>query len=137
MILKGVRDFFLRCDLFKGKSINVNFLAHNEGAVSIEPFGSLSVVKKYCDGKKVFSQDYYLSVRCGFDANIELNLKDAAFLESVCLWLDEQNQAGNLPYLGDRFIADRIIVTKAPYLYESSVQGARMQIDFSLIYREV
>ena len=119
------------------KRVNVNFLGHKEGDVSIEPIGDFSVVKKYCDGKRVFSQEIVLSIRCGFDENINLNLSDAALMESVCGWIDEQNQKGNLPKICDGYKVLSITIAKAPHLYESSVQGARMQTQFSLTYREV
>lgn len=136
MVLRELRDFFLGCPLFLGKRVNVNFLGHNEGDISIEPKGDFSVIKKYCDGKKVYSQDFCISIRCGFDANVELNLSDSAFLESVALWIGNQNKKGILPSLKDGLSAVSIAVTRMPHIYDSSVQGATMRLEFSLTYRE-
>lgn len=137
MVIEGLQKFFSACPYFSSKRVNVNFLGHKEGDVSIEPVGGFSVIKKYCDGKRVFEQELTLSIRCGFDENISLNLKDAALMESVCAWIDEQNRKGNLPKTDNGYKALDITVTKAPHLYESSVQGARMQMQLSLTYREV
>lgn len=137
MVIKGLQKFFASCPHLSKKRVNVNFLDYNEGAVSIEPMGSFSVIKKYCDGKSVVKQDFSLSVRCGFDSNLTLNLKDAELLENICHWIGEQNSIANLPTLSDGFSALDISVTKMPHLYESSVQGARMQVHFSLTYKEI
>ena len=137
MVTGGLYKFFSDCPQFLKKRININFLGHNEGDVSIEPIGDFSIIKKYSDGKRVMSQEFCLSIRCAFDANIRLNLKDAQLMEAVCQWIDEQDRAGALPNLSDTLAALGISVTKTPHIYESSVQGAKMQIYFKLTYREI
>ena len=90
MIIRALREFFLGCPLFVNKDINVNFLGHNEGNCSVEPLGTLSVVKTYCDGKRLLSQDFCMGIRCVFDANTRMNLNEAEFLEKVALWIHQQ-----------------------------------------------
>ena len=136
MIIRALREFFLGCPLFLKKDINVNFLGHNEGNCSVEPLGTLSVVKTYCDGKRILSQDFCMGIRCVFDANTRMNLNEAEFLEKVALWIHQQNLIGNMPMLSGDYTSVGIRVTKMPYLYESSIQGAKMQLEFTLLYRE-
>lgn len=136
MILRALREFFVGCPLFSGKDINVNFLGQNESSCSIDPIGTFSVERTYCDGKRVLSQGFCLGIRCAFDGNTRMNLEDTEFLENVALWIEQQNVIGNMPVLSDNFSALKLSVTKMPYLYESSIQGARMQVEFTLIYRE-
>ena len=137
MIIEAMREFFLTCPLFSGKELNINYLGYLEGCCSINPIGSYSVVKSYCDGKRLLSSDFSLSLRCGFDENVVLNLKDAEFMEKVALWIEQQNLIGNMPCLSGDNEAVKMTVTKMPYLHESSAQGAMMRLEVSLIYREI
>lgn len=137
MILNALLEFFKSCPYLEGRKISVNYLGHTANCASIEALGEYSVIKKYCDGKRVLSQDFSFSIRCGFDGNIALNLDDSGLMEGLCLWIEQQSVIGNMPFLFEGYSAVALKIIKMPYMYESSVQGARMQIEFSLIYKEV
>lgn len=137
MILNALLEFFKGCPYLTDRKISVNYLGHTANCASLEAIGEYSVLKKYYDGKKMCSQDFAFSIRCGFDGNVALNLADSGLMEGVCLWIEQQNLIGNMPCLYDGYSAFGLKVTKMPFMHESSVQGARMQLEFSLIYKEV
>lgn len=137
MILKALLEFFKGCPYLADRKISVNYLGHTADCASLEALGEYSVLKKYYDGKRVLSQDFSFSIRCGFDGNLKLNLGDSGFMERVCLWIEQQSAIGNMPCLADGYSAAAFKLIRMPYLYESSVQGARMQFEFSLIYKEI
>ncbi|MBE7015572.1 MAG: hypothetical protein E7417_01975 [Ruminococcaceae bacterium] len=137
MILNALLEFFESCPYIADRKVSVNYLGHTANCASLEAMGEYSVIKKYYDGKGVYSQDFAFSIRCGFDGNVALNLRDSELMERLCLWIEQQNAIGNMPCLADGYSALKLKIIKMPYLYESSVQGARMQIEFSLIYKEV
>ena len=137
MWTRAIREFLRGCPGLSGREININYLGYNEGDCSLEPVGEADVLKIYCDGKRVCSCDFCIGVRCGFDENSNLNLKDVEFLEKLVLWLEKQNSLGVLPELSQGFSAVGIGIKTMPHLFESSVQGARMQFEFTLTYREI
>lgn len=137
MWIKELKEFLSLCPEFYGKVININYLGHKEGDLSLDPMGESRVVRKYCDGKRVMEEDFCISTRCGFDENTSLNLKDTEFMEKVALWIGEQNSTGVMPTLDSGYLGVRIDVKRMPHLYESSIQGARMQMILTFTYKEI
>lgn len=137
MWTRAIHEFIMSCPQFEGRDINVNYLGYKEGDCSLEPIGETEVVKIYCDGKRVLSCDFCIGVRCGFDENSSLNIKDVEFLEKLAMWLEKQGSMGILPELSEGFLPVAISIKRMPHLFESSVQGARMQLEFTFTYREI
>lgn len=137
MWIKAMKEFMETCPEFLGRSMNINYLGHKEGDLSIDPMGESRVVRKYCDGKRVMEEDFCISRRCGFDENTSLNLKDAEFMEKVALWIDAKNSTGTMPVLDAGYVGVLIDIKKMPHLYESSIQGARMQMVLTFTYKEI
>ena len=137
MWTRAMHEFIKSYPLLEGKEINVNYLGYREGDCSLEPIGEAEVIKTYCDGKRVLSCDFCIGVRCGFDENPNLNIKDVEFLEKLAIWLEKQGSLGSRPELSEGFLPIDIGIKRMPHLFESSVQGARMQLEFTLTYREI
>lgn len=135
-MITALIEFFKSCPQLLGKELNVNYLGYRDGDCSIDQLGEFSKIKSYCDGGGVYSRDFAICVRCGWDENAPLNKRDAEFLEAIALWITQQNAIGNLPYLGEGCQAVAIGIKTMPYLAESSVQGGRMHLEFTLKYRE-
>ena len=122
MILRELQSFLKTCPSLSGREININYLGHREGDCSLDEQGDYTVLRTYCDGERIVSRRFALGLRSAFDENAVLNMKDCELLEEVAQWL-----IINVPY---------IAIDKMPYLAESSVQGARLQLEFTLTYRE-
>lgn len=134
MIIDSVRDFIKTCPFLKNGKINANYLGEKAVRYTIDNVPTSPIIRKYVDGG---SQRQFLFVFASreFYGPEELeNFNVSGFYEQFANWIEEQNDAGNLPVLGAGLKAQGIEALTGGYLYDTNTGDARYQIQCRLIY---
>ena len=122
------------CELFKGKSLNVNCLGEKPQACVIEPTPCKPVLEQYTDGGSKRQITFCIATREFFDAEMQQNLKTQEFYEALENWIDKQNESNNLPKLEKGYEPVEYEVMNCGYLQDVTGNKARYQINLRLIY---
>ncbi len=137
MIIDKIRDFMLTCPLLENGSININCLGSKPVCYSIEQVAKEPVVKRYCDGGALKQCCFIFAVRDSYDEVPEFNIEAAELMEQIEGWVEQQNMVGNLPQLeNSHLFPESIEVTSSGSMFDSTIDSARLQIEFRLLYRQ-
>ncbi len=98
-IINCVRNYFLTCNLFEGKNINIDGLAPNQNAFAIGTMPQDESIKTYID--KSTKRQYVFEISAAY-TNSESqtqNAQNIAFFEKLSDWLYTNTKAKNLPQM--------------------------------------
>lgn len=137
MIIKAIRDYFLDCPLIDELArINVDYLGVEATEYTIDAVPSPTVIKEYVDGGKLKQYVFVFASREFYGADTLQNIENSGFYERFSNWIEEQSEIGNLPNLNGNKRVTGLEVLTSGYLFDSSEDNARYQVQLRLIYYE-
>lgn len=137
MIIEKVREYFLKCPLISKKTqINVDYLGVNSVEYTIDSVPVEPILNKYIDGGALKQFVFVFASREYYGSDVLQNMENSGFYQLFYEWLEEQNNIGNLPKLTGRKIAKEIGAITQGYMFDSSEESARYQIQCRLTYYE-
>lgn len=137
MIINKIRNYFIGCPLIDELArINVDYLGVDEAQYTIDAVPTSTTIKQYVDGGKLKQYVFVFASREYYGADTLQNLENSGFYEKFSDWIEEQNEIGNLPLLEDGKKATGIEVLTSGYLFDSTEDKARYQIQLRLTYYE-
>lgn len=133
-VIEHVREWLRTYEGLKGR-LDVDFLGEDADTYSVDTIPCEKVLKKYKDGSKVEQFQFAISSRKYYEQNIEQNLDNLQFFEDLTEWIEQKQDARELPSMdGDR-TALKIVVTSTAYPFEVTEDGkARYQTQLRLEY---
>lgn len=134
MIIDAMQAYFEQCPLLKRGRVQIDFLDKKTAWYTIDAIPCDPVVKKYATGGSMKQFCFVFAGREGYRR--DTSRENAVFYEDLTAWIEQQNQAGNLPKLGAGKTAQRLEVISSGYLYEENVNDARYQLQCRLVYTE-
>lgn len=137
MIIDKVREYLMACPILDELSkINVDYLGTDAQEYTIDVVPATAVVKQYVDGGALKQFVFIFGSREYYGSDTLQNITNSGFYESFAKWLAAQTKAGNLPTLEDGLEAQSIEALTSGYLFDTTEDNARYQIQARLIYYE-
>ncbi len=137
MIIDAIKKFMEECPFVDGRKININCLEGRPGSYSIEQVEHNPIIKKYCDGGTLRQYLFIFAMRDAYDENPVFNIRVSKLFEDISNWIEEQNKNNNLPEIDSNLISpEKIEVISSGYLYDSSIDSMRFQMEIRLLYRQ-
>lgn len=133
-IIEGVRNYILSCPYLNKGRVNIDWLGATPTEYSIESTPTQPIVKRYADGGTIRQFNFVFSSVEFYGPDVLSNIENSGFYQKFSAWIEEQNKKRNLPYIGVGLIPHSIEVTTTGYLYESSSDQGRYQIQLKLLY---
>lgn len=135
-IIEAIRTFVLLCPFLKDGIINVDFLGDQPTEYTIDGVPTAEVVRKYADGGTLKRYTFIFASREYYGENALKNIENNNFYEDFSKWLEKQNNEGILPLLDNGRTSQKIEALTPGYLFDSSTNNARYQIQCRLTYYE-
>ncbi len=124
MFLDILADFFAACPVLSGKTINVDYLSHQIGSVSLVLVSDKPVFRSYIDGGRVYQTVFKLIIREPFDHSYNFS----SFYSSFAKWINDVNSPQELPVLHDGFSSESLSVLKSGQIKNSSSSYSEFEI---------
>lgn len=136
-IIESIRDYFLSCPVLDEYSkINVNFLDVEATNYTIDGVPMDPIVKKYVDGGAMKQYLFVFASKEFYGDDVIRNIENSGFYEKLADWIEEQNNAGNLPNLGGNKECLELLMQTSGYLFNADEKTARYQMQARLVYYE-
>lgn len=133
-IIKSLEEYFLKCDMLKDGCLRVDYLGEKPIEYAIEVLPCDPVLKKYVNGDTMRQYLFAFGSKEFYSQERQQNIENSAFYERFSDWVEEQNEAGNLPVLPDGMEAEDLQVISSGYLHGETGKHARYQIQLRLKY---
>lgn len=120
--------------------INVNYLPDTgmEGAMeySIDIVPATEIMKTYINGDTLKQVAFAVRSVAEYGSDTLQNIANCGFYEQLADWMEEQNQAENFPVLPSGKTPVKIQAQSTGYLFISSPNYGKYQIQCRLVYRQ-
>lgn len=137
-IIESIRNWIRGCPLIDDDlRVNVDWLPENAKEYTIDSVPGDAVVKRYLDGSAQKQALFVFGSREPYGSDVLQNVDNSGFYEDFCGWVEEQNDAGNLPLLETGKTPIKVDVLSTAYVFQSDAETARYQIQCRLLYMEV
>ncbi len=133
-MINAIRDFFMECPLLKDGAFHVNYLGVEPVEYTIDQSPADPIVKRYTDGGTIRQLTFVFASREAYGSDVLINIEASGFYNALIDWIEEQNQAKNLPVLPTGRSSQSLEVLTQAYLYEADEDRARYQIQARLLY---
>lgn len=133
-IIEGLADYFMECPLLKDGVFRVDSLGSEPVEYSIAPGITSPVLKRYVDGSSIRQYQFNFNSRDAYSLDRILAVQNESFYEDLCSWVEEQNEAGNLPGMPEGCEAQKLEVLAPGFLVDASMESAYYQIQLLLQY---
>lgn len=135
-IIKSIRDYIMSFPELKEGCLLVDFLGNEPIEYTIEPVPSDPIHTKYTDGSCIKQFLFIFASREYFSEDVNTCIENLGFYEQFEDWIEEQNDRGRLPDLGDDREPVSIEVLTRAYAFDVDTNTARYQIQLRLLYEE-
>lgn len=129
-IIRAIRDFIATCPYLHDGKIGVDYL-ENEMAYSIEPSPVAPRVSNFIDDSGIKQFAFIFASRESYGQETIQNILNTEFYEDFSNWIEEQDNAGNLPEVEG---IETIECTSTGYAYQTGIDMARYQIQLRITY---
>lgn len=137
MIIDKVREYLMTCPILDELSkINVDYLGTDAQEYTIDVVPATAVIKQYVDGGALKQFVFIFGSREYYGSDTLQNIENSGFYESFAKWLAAQTKEGALPELEGGLEAQSIEALTSGYLFDTTEDNARYQIQARLIYYE-
>ncbi|MBW8383958.1 MAG: hypothetical protein K0M69_15745 [Youngiibacter sp.] len=137
MIIEALRDYFLSCSLLAVTDlINVDYLGPVPNQYTIDIVPAQPVIKRYTDGGTLKQTVFILASTEWYSSDTVQNMANLAFYEDLEAWIKEKNNARELPILTGNKRAEAVEILTSGYIFDSTEDNARYQIQLRLVYSE-
>ena len=133
-IIQSLYDYFNTCPLFTGQKINVDYLPEKPVEFTIDAITGDPYIKRYARGAAMKQYLFAFGSREFYGPDVLQNIANSGFYEDFSDWLDRQTKARNFPVLGPGKTPRKIEAQSTGYLFGTSPDTARYQIQCRLIY---
>lgn len=136
-LVESTRDYFLTCpviDVFT--RIGVDYLDADPTGYTIDSVPADPVIKKYMDGETLRQYVFVFGSKESYGPDIWKNLDNLGFYEKLVKWFENQTESNILPTLPAGLTAQSIEALSTPYLYDTSEDQARYQIQVRITYHQ-
>ena len=133
-IIKGLQKYFKNCPVMENGNINVDNLGKDPIRYCIEPVPANPVIRKYTNGDSLNQYVFLLASRSYHGREVQQNIENSEWYEKLSEWIDAQNDADNMPDIGEGKVAQRIDVLTNGYLLYADPNTARYQIQLRVVY---
>lgn len=133
-IIKSLRDYFCSCPLMGDNKINVDYLPEKGIEYSIDTTPATEIIKKYVNGDS--KRQYLFVIRSVNDYGSDTlqNLANSGFYEKLSDWLEKQTNTENFPDLPAGMEPESIEAQSTGYLFTTSPDAGKYQIQCRLVY---
>lgn len=135
-IIESVRDYILSYPELKDGCLMVDILGSEPIEYMVATVPCDPVHTRYVDGSCLKQFLFIFASREYFSADVNQAIESLSFYEDFEDWIEEQNQNGKLPDLGDNREAFSISVLTSGYSLSEEANTARYQIQLRLLYEE-
>lgn len=137
-ITESIRDWVRGCPLIDNDlRVNVDWLPEDSTEYTIDSVPGDAVVQRYIEGSAKKQALFVFGSREPYGSDVLQNIDNSGFYEEFCEWVEEQNDAGNLPSLDTGKTPIKVDVLSTAYVFQSDAETARYQIQCRLLYMEV
>lgn len=136
-IIESLRDYILTYPELPPGAVQIDYLGAEAGQFTLEPTPCDPIYKQYTDGDCIRQFEFVFASRAYFGADVALCAENQGLFESLAAWITEQNDADNLPDLGESLQALGIEVTSSGYVISEDAGSARYQMQLRLLYSNV
>ena len=133
-IIQSLRDFFLTCPYLGDNKINVDFLPEKGVEYSIDTTPATEIIKKYVNGDSERQYLFVLRSVNDYGSDTLQNIANSGTFEKVSSWFETQTDADSLPILPAGKTAKLIEAQSTGYLFTSTPEAGKYQIQCRLIY---
>lgn len=132
-IIKALRDYFQGCPLTQGGTLNVDSLADQDAAYSIDPVEGPQVLQQYVGGSSL--RQYTFALRSAASrGEVQQNLAGSGFSERLGAWMEQQTRARALPALGGGRTPYKLEAVSTGHLFETGPDIGKYEIQCRLVY---
>lgn len=135
-IIESVRDFILSYPELKDGCLMVDVLGSEPVEYMVEAVPCDPIHTKYVDGSCLKQFLFIFASREYFGTDVNQAIENLSFYEDFENWIEEQNNSGTLPDLGDGREAFSISVLTNGYSLSEEANTSRYQIQLRLLYEE-
>lgn len=135
-IIQSVTDFMKMCPELKDGYFRVDSLGNRPTEYTIESMPCDPWIERYVGGGGVKQFLFALGSREYYSVDSMQNIENLEFYEKLSEWLEECNQNGDLPDLGDGKATEEIEIVSTGFLYGTDGKTARYQIQLRLTYEK-
>lgn len=139
-IIAALQDFFYNCPLMDGKKINVDYLpeSHKRSGIqySIDTTPATEIIKRHINGATTRQYLFVLRSVNPYSSDTLQAIANCGFYEALSDWLDAQTNAGTLPVLPRGKTAQTIEAQTTGYLFTTSADSGKYQIQCRLTYHQ-
>lgn len=136
-LIESIRDYICTCPyLSEGCCLLIDYLGDKAVEYTVEAVPCNPIYKEYVDGEKVKQFLFVFASREYFEADINTCIANLHFYEKFEDWIDDNNEAGIYPDLGENKVPVSLEVLTRGYVLSADEETARYQIQLRLIYEE-
>lgn len=133
---EAVREYIMDFPELKDGCLLIDFMGDNPVEYTIETVPCEPIVKKYTDGSTIRQYEFIFASREYFSEDVITNIENLGFYQKFEEWINERNEKGILPDLGDERTPVGIEVLTQGYAFAVDSDTARYQIHLRLTYEE-
>ena len=135
-VIQSLKDWLLTCPLLEGQRLNTNYLGAEATEFAIIETPTNPVREHYLDGSGVRQKVVAITAVQDSSPDLLQQLAASGFWEELCEWVEDQVRNDDLPELdGDRETCS-VEVTASPYLFYTTAQTARYQVQVLITYTQ-
>lgn len=137
MILESIRNFMLQCPYLEEMApVYVDYLDNEAVSYTIDSIPNTPVIKEYTDGSKLKQFLFVFGSREFYGPDYVQNIENSGVFEKISAWFDDMTENNSLPALSDGKIPIKIETVSSGYVFGTTADTARYQIQARLIYYE-
>lgn len=133
-IVEMIRDFIAKCPLLKDGELHVDYLPNHPVHYTIEDEPVNPIIKTYIDGSTQRQHDFVFASREAYGGDVWQNLENCGFYEKFSEWLEQQTRNRILPDMGEQKEALSLQALTTGFVFDTTANDARYQIQCRLIY---
>lgn len=138
-MVEYIKEYLLQCPLFKDieDDIGIDYQEEQPDSYSINTIPEQRLISQDIIGNKNMQFSFTVTSRA-YTATDLNRIENLNLFERFADWVNNQNENGNLPQLGENQVATELVITNNGYLYSNNpdIQNGVYQIQLKLYYIE-
>lgn len=135
-IIECLHDYVWNFPELKDGALLVDFLGNEAVEYTVEAVPCDPVYKRYVDGDCQKQFLFIFASRESYSEDVNLCISNLGFYEKFEDWINDNNESGALPDLGEDKTPVSLDVLTRGYAFDADANTARYQIQLRLIYEE-
>lgn len=134
-LIESIRNFILTYPNLNDGRLNVDYLGFEPTEYSIDGTPVEPIIRKYVDGGTLRQFNFVFSSVEVYGQDTLNNIANSGFYEDFADWLETSSKAGELPEMEVGKTPLRIEALNTGYLFDTTTNTGRYQIQCRLIYK--